>query len=297
MKIKNKYFTLIELVVVISIISTLLGITLVSVNMAKSKAKFTKWLAYNTMLSKDPDTVINFNFIDTEARVPVNTVIGGKTVETMLPALLNTAVGAGVSGFELSKTHGIIKNGTWIRKGGRNRFHHALYFDGRRTYVQIPNSEAINFDPETGDFTIMMWVKFDSISSTRVLCGKAEWNSTAQYTLYLKAKRLEADVGRACLGWISPTLSTGKWYHIALVSEGGKFQIYLNGNPMTNMKKGSPSSKYQTESPLILGAVMTTANKTTPRYYFMGRMDEFILMRKSLKESEIKHHYQAGNYN
>jgi len=292
----RKKFTIIELVVVISIIASLLGITMVSVNMAKSKAKYTKWLTYNTMLNKDPDTVLNFNFLDTEAKINAISTIAKSPTQALWPALMNNAVACNVQGFELVQTHGIIKNAVWIKRGGRSRFHNALYFDGTKSYIEVPNSEAINFNPESTDFTILCWVKFDSLTSSRVICGKAEWNSTAQYTLYLNSKRLEADVGRQCIGWKTPSLLSGQWYHIALVSESGKFQIYLNGDPMTNPVKGSASAKYETSSPLIIGAVMTSSNKTTPRYYFKGSIDEFILIRRALKPAEIKHHFDAGNY-
>ncbi|HRU01192.1 MAG TPA: LamG domain-containing protein, partial [Victivallales bacterium] len=275
---------------------SLLGITMFSINMAKSKAKYTKWLAYNTMLNKDPDTVINFNFSDTEAKINATSSLGTKSTQNLWPALMNNAVACNIQGFELTQTHGIIKNAVWIKRGGRNRFHNALYFDGIKSYVEIPNSEAINFNPETTDFTILCWVKFDSLKSSRVICGKAEWNTTAQYTLYLNRNRLEADVGRQCKGWKSPAITSGEWYHIALVSESGNFQIYLNGNPMTNPVKGSSSTKYETTAPFIIGAVMTSSNKTTPRYYFKGSIDEFILIRKALKPSEVKHHFDAGNY-
>ncbi len=280
----KRQFTLIEIVVVISIISILVGISFVSANMAKSKAKFTKWLTYNTMLSKDADTVINFNFADTDAKIASDS------------ALTNSAVGCGVQGFDAKLSNGLIKNATWVKKGGRSRFHHALQFDGRRSYVEIQNNKALDFDAEKEDFTIMMWVRFDSISSTRVLCGKAEWNRIAQYDLYLSARRLEADVGRVCTGWRTPQISVGKWYHVALVSEAGKFQIYLDSVAMGTPARGSPSPQNTTSKPLTLGAIFTTGNSGTPRYNFQGRMDEFILMRKALKPAEIKHHFDAGNY-
>jgi prepilin-type N-terminal cleavage/methylation domain-containing protein len=278
----KRQFTLIELVVVISIISILMGITLASINMAKKKAKFTNWLAYNNMLSKDPDTVLNFNFSDTDAKIASDS------------ALTNSAVGCGVQDFDAKLSTGLIKNATWVNTGGRSRFHHALQFDGRRSYVEIQNNKALDFDAEKEDFTIMMWVRFDSISSTRVLCGKAEWNRIAQYDLYLSSRRLEADVGRVCTGWRTPQISAGKWYHVALVSEAGKFQIYLDSVAMGTPARGSPSPQNTTSKPLTLGAIFTTGNSGTPRYNFQGRMDEFVLIRKNLKASEIKAHYEIG---
>ncbi len=283
MQVRRSKFTLIELVMVIAIIAIISGMTLAMVSMSKKKARYTNWLSYSTMLNKDPDTVLNYNFTDAKFTADVG---GIKT-----PALYNSAVGCNVEGFEPKEYNGLIRNANWLMKKGRNRFHNALQFDGRSSYVEVPGRKALNIIPDKDDFTAMIWVNFDNVSGTKVLFGRANWTQISQYDLYSNGTSVEADVGKVAYGWRTPALKAGEWLHLAIASEKGNFQIFLNGEPMTSRYNASASTGVAADVPLIIGAIN---NSGKLRYFFQGRMDEFVLIRKLLKPSEIKAHYTVG---
>jgi len=281
---------MLEMMVVVVIIAILIGFAAFSASLSRQKAKAVRWLAYNEMLNRDPDTVINFNFQDPGFQ----RLEGG----VLKPALANRASGCTISGFNLDEYHGLIRDAQWVRGGGRSRHHHALQFDGRRSYVEILGVKALDLDPAADDLTIMMWVRMDTASGTRGLCAKAEWPQAAQFDLYLNGTRLQADLGTVAKGWRTPAIAAKQWYHVALVLEnqgGGRRTIsaFLNGAPMS--RETTPATSViatRTATPLLLGGVWAGAG--LPRYLFQGRMDEFVLIRRALKPEEVAAHYRIG---
>lgn len=279
-------FTLIEILVVIFIISLLAGLSLYSVNMSQRRAKYVRWLAYNAMLSKDSDTVFNYNFTNMEYIADD----GGKKV----PALYNGALACGIDRFSPGDYDGIINNATWIKRGGRSKNHNALSFDGRNSYVEVPGLKVLDFDPATDDFSVLMWVRFNSISSTRVLFGKADWNDAAQYDLYISSGYLECDIGVKSLTYKSVKINTGQWYHVAFVADKGSARLFLDGKEIIkDSKSGTTSDAGMTSAPLLLGAVYSN-NMKNIRYFFSGRMDEFVFMRKTITDFDVRNHYEMG---
>ena len=62
----RKCFTLIEMIVVLSIIGVLAGLGVPSLVKAKERARYVRWLSFNNHMNSDPSTVINYNFENTD---------------------------------------------------------------------------------------------------------------------------------------------------------------------------------------------------------------------------------------
>jgi hypothetical protein len=279
------YFTIMELILVLSMMGVLAGLGVPSMVKAKEKARYIRWLSYNNQWNSDPATVINYNFENTDFKT--------NYMGTSFPALYNSTTACDAKGFIQNDYHGIFINGPeWKRSGRWNK--NCLQFNGRNSYVAIPGSSSINFDPAKDDFTIETWINLDNLNGSQTFFSKCEWLKVAQYDAYLTSKRFEVDVGKGTAAWLSPKPEANKWVNLVLTSEAGNFQLYLNGQAMTNKSTAgtNPSDVEKTSYPFILGAASITGNRRN--YFFQGRMDELTVFRRVLTPGEIKGFYEMG---
>lgn len=110
-------------------------------------------------------------------------------------------------------------------------------FDGTGDYLSLADSADWAFG--SGDFTIDFWVRFNTFPS--------EGNRAMLYTQYVdSSNRIQFTVGlnsgikqilfeavassiSISSGWVTITMNTATWYHIALVRNGNNFNIYQDG--------------------------------------------------------------------
>ena len=302
--IRKSFFTLLELLIVISIISMLAGMLLPGIAKAKQRAKYVRWVAYNAQFNRDPDTVLNFNFAYPDFTVEYQGL--------SFPGLRNGAVACDAEKFDLNDYNGVLINDPeWKIGGGRWGFNNALYFDGRNDFVEIPGRKALDFDPLKDDFTVSVWVNFDKLSSTQVLFSKSEWTKYAQYDAYILNKNFEADFGTSTLRWAQPDdlKQKNQWVNITMTAQDKKYKMYVNGKLLGNSvtPKGSGISSSVTDANFLLGAAGKQGGKTkiagtkmktmATGSYFQGLMDEAIVLKRGLSPSEVKNIYLMGKPN
>jgi prepilin-type N-terminal cleavage/methylation domain-containing protein len=283
----GKYFTIIELIVVITVMGVLAGIGIPSMFKAKEKAKYVRWLGFNNQWNSDPSTVINYNFENPDFKT--------NYMGTSFPALYNSATSCDAKDFVQNDYHGILMNGPEWKNSGRWKTKKCLQFNGRNSYVVIPGSSAIDFDLGKDDFTIEAWVNLDNLNGVaQAFFSKCEWYSISQYDAYLTKKRFEVDSGNGSAAWLSPKPEANKWFNLVLRSEAGKCQLYLNGQEMTDKSADytNPCTDEKTSYPFILGAASISGN--TRNYFFQGRMDELTVFKRALTPGEIKGFYEMG---
>gem|GEM_PF-2497509 len=105
---------------------------------------------------------------------------------------------------------------------------YALEFDGSDDIAIIPNSNDYNFGQD--DFTIDLWIKFNSFSHSRFSYILSNYNNMNQgfeiyYDAYISQLIYYAD-DYVTVNW-APV--TGQWYHIAYSISGPSTKFFLDG--------------------------------------------------------------------
>ncbi len=254
-------FTIVELLVVLAILATLMAIALPSLARSRAKARFVRWEAYNASLNNDEDVVINYNFQNMTYRTTVERV--------SYAALRNGAAACDLGQYAASDYDGILRYLTGFEwRQGRYAEKRALQFDGRTAYVEVLGYPGIDFDPIGESFTIMAWVYIDRTSLSGTLFSKGTIGET-QYDLRRLGDTLEADVGESGARAVfdRPALAAGGWYHVALRSNRGAFEIFVNGRLQPGQPLGEAGSGVS-DFNLVLGTsplVTTTGGGKPPK--------------------------------
>ena len=101
----------------------------------------------------------------------------------------------------------------------------SMYFDGAGDYLVTAPSSI--YSMRSGDFTIEAWVNFVVMDGSFRLIFDVRDSSNAGVALY-SASNLRAYTS-TLQGQGATTLSTNRWYHIALVRQSGTIKVYLDG--------------------------------------------------------------------
>ncbi|WKZ38421.1 MAG: RHS repeat-associated core domain-containing protein [Anaerolineales bacterium] len=115
-------------------------------------------------------------------------------------------------------------------------------FDGTGDYIHTPDSDDWNFGP--GDFTIDFWVRFNALPSPggyMMLFQQVDNTSNYHYiyvnnsggNLTWKVDFRDGGTSHISIS-AATTLSTNTWYHIAVVRNGGRIDIYQAGTAIGN---------------------------------------------------------------
>lgn len=95
-----------------------------------------------------------------------------------------------------------------------------------------------------------------------------------------------SDLSQRLVGHTELALRT--WYHVALVRDGQRVGLYLNGNPVPEiMGELEPGSRWETNTIFLGGRSDNAAN-------FEGKLDEVALYDRALGPDEIAQHFRAA---
>ena len=263
----NRAFTLLELLVVITIIGILSSIVIVSMSGSTDSATIAKGKTYAQQ---------------------VHALLGSNAV-----GVWNFDEGAGttltdISGYGNNGTLNKGANGTgldWVSSdiGGT-----ALQFDGVDDYVNVSNSASLN--PTTA-ITIETWLKLasDSLSGQSIV---NKWATTMSYQFRVyPANSLDAAINN---GTISSTIKVstpmigGIWYYVVYTFSFDAEKIYKDGILLKE------------ETPTVLNINVTTNtvrighDRWGTEKYFDGLIDNVRIYSEALPSTEIQKHYVRG---
>jgi prepilin-type N-terminal cleavage/methylation domain-containing protein len=265
--LSNRAFTLLELLVVITIIGILASIVVVSMSGSTDSATIAKGKAYaqqvHALLGANAVGVWNFD----------------EGIGTTL---------TDISGYGNNGTLNKGANGTgldWVYSDIEGT---ALQFDGVDDYVDCGNNSSLDI---TDEITVESWVKMNTFKYGGVsIVGKLNAWTSGGWILY----NLDSTPDKIVWGLATATggstigfdAVSDKWYHVVGVGGGTAGQrLYVDGNLEDSANPANILLSAPT-IPVYFGRL--GAN------YLDGFMDEVRIYSEALSATEIQKHYVQG---
>ena len=139
--------------------------------------------------------------------------------------------------------HSVTANGDAQNSTAQKKFGlSSMLFDGNGDYVSI--GDDTSFDFGSGDFTIEFWVYLNSVSGNqnfihkRISSDDKNWlflsvNSSGDLRFWATSNSSTWDIADN-FSFGNTALSSGQWYHIALVRNGTEIAAYVDGTKASN---------------------------------------------------------------
>ena len=271
-------FTLMELLVVVTIIVILAGMLMPSLQQAREKAKYARWLGYSNNLRCDGRLVAYYNFEESEGNKLKNkTVVGPYGDRSYAP----------------EKLHGTISGATWVRDGGRWPGKGALQFDGNNDYVEVNDNDSLDITSGE-DFTIEAWIKSADSNTGNYYRFVTKRGSSGNYWSLLHA----VDTGKLSFEghdettYCAPAASgtniiDTNWLHIAWTRSGTTASAYVDGSFQYDATD-TTSGDWSNGQPLQIGIWNTTLQPMN------GTIDEVAIYNRALTKEDLKQHHKMG---
>ena len=158
--------------------------------------------------------------------------------------------------------HSVTANGDAQNSTAQKKFGlSSMLFDGNGDYVSI--GDDTSFDFGSGDFTIEFWVYLNSVSGNqnfihkRISSDDKNWlflsvNSSGDLRFWATSNSSTWDIADN-FSFGNTALSSGQWYHIALVRNGTEIAAYVDGTKASNTITTSASISAGTYDVVIGG--------------------------------------------
>jgi len=203
--------------------------------------------------------------------------------------------------------HGLEFNGSIYVPVSPTKWNGTFYFDGSGDYVDIDDHDDWEFG--SGDFTIDVWVRFASSSSSDNMIV-SHWDGDAgsnrgwrfyhgmDSNLLTFSYSLDGSSGNNKTWSWSP--NKNQWYHLAVVRNGSNLYAFVDGTEI-GTTQSITGTIHSVSTPLVIGARYDFGN---PGLYFDGFMDELRISNTARWTSNFtpsiepySPYYVSGNMN
>jgi hypothetical protein len=135
----------------------------------------------------------------------------------------------------------------------------SVLLNGTTDYLRLPYNSR--FQPTSQDFTVELWIYFNSVVINQRIAGQDNNSSTLCWAIYTTAAGTlnyylssTGNTWNIASGIKIGNIATGQWYHVALVRSGSTFTPYLNGSSSGGVITTNSNALFASTSPLTIGA-------------------------------------------
>jgi hypothetical protein len=231
-----------------------------------------------------------------------NLLTAAYNADTVGSSSLKTSLFAAYNGESNTNDSFGSNNGTAV--GGltytAGKIGNAFTFNGSNSYVSLPNN---SLNP-SGDFTISLWVKFNSVAATYINLIEnyynPSFNSRYGFNMYLQSGKIRFATYDGSITNIAQSTTTfvvNQWYQIILSKKINTApKLYVNGLNETFTQVGGNISNnivYNSLCKSLFGVDFDYS--VSYNSYLNGSLDAINIWNKELTASEVSELYNSGN--
>jgi hypothetical protein len=129
----------------------------------------------------------------------------------------------------------------------------SLLLDGTGDYLSTPSAADFIY---AGDYTVEAWIRPNSVGTNQGVISKANAGGYSPWLIFAATGTLQIYASSTGSSWdiinamSFGTVSTGTWYHVALVRSGNNYFAFQNG-ALNNSTTGSATPLSDSSSVLI----------------------------------------------
>lgn len=168
----------------------------------------------------------------------------------------------------------------------QGKFGQALSLDGSGNQYAIRDADDSTFDFGAGDFTVQIWVKFNTEPNEQTLIEKFTSTAGPGWTFTTPGGKTLQFYSTSNVVDEALSISTGTWYHFVARNNSGTLTLFVNGSPVASGNIGPvPASS----NPLLIGR---RNNGDTRIFGVNGLVEDAAIWTRALSDSEVSSLYQ-----
>jgi hypothetical protein len=165
-------------------------------------------------------------------------------------------------------------------------------FDGTADYISVGTISPLN---ASSNATVTGWFNYDTIQKVIIgsgASGSANFGIRPQSTSQLRV--LSAGVNTDVTLGISGGISSGTWYHFAVVISGTSLTVYINGSASDGGTATINSLQSGWADDFDIGR--NSPNWSSNLRYFDGKLDELAVFDSALTSTAVSNIYNNKTY-